>query len=208
MWIFGFKSPSSVSHLVVINIFIFLYSWVRNSSFIEVIWKFKKKKNYASPKWTKGQTVEHWKYCSMKIDSIPIQAQKLCAVLADCICYQAQCFPLLAVKHNWEGNVETHNFAFTVQLFSHSWIRWEQWDYLQFGYYLECDLCNWSYNSYLFSLRPNNSKTIKKVSVLCHQPCQWESPGDDSQMSFHMIFILQAYFLAKKKNPKTKKHKQ
>lgn len=52
--------------------------------------------------------------------------------------------------------------------------------------------------SHIYSLRPNNSKTIKEVSVLSHQPCQWDSPGDHSQMCFHMTFILQIYFLAKK----------
>lgn len=49
------------------------------------------------------------------------------------------------------GKPQFFNFFFSVQLFSHSWARQELWDYLQIAYYLKCNLCNWSYQSYLFS---------------------------------------------------------
>lgn len=89
-----------------------------------------------------------------------------------------------------------------------------QFYFLQFNYFLihESDrnygtiyklaitwnaICIIGHISHIYSLRPTNSKTIKEVSVLSHQPCQWGSPGDHSQMCFHMTFILQIYFLAK-----------
>lgn len=148
------RSPSSAPHLVAIYIFVFLYSWVRNSSLRDAIWKCKEWE--VSPKRITDQTVEQWKCCSMKISyqhSRP-HSEALHLKYVSCICNWAQCFLLWAVKQNWEENLENHSFLiffFSVQLFSHSWARQELWDYLQIAYYLKCNLCNWSYQSYLFS---------------------------------------------------------
>lgn len=68
-----FKSLSSAPHMVTIYIFIFLYSWVRNSSLRKAIWKFKNRE--VSPKWMTDQTVEQWKL----IISTPGRAEKHCA---------------------------------------------------------------------------------------------------------------------------------
>lgn len=123
IWLQIFNCPSSAPHMVAIYIFIFLYPWVRNSSLRKAIRKFKKRE--VSPKWMADQTVEQWKCRSMKIDYQHSQpgSEALCLQAVSCICNWTQHFPLPAFKQNWEENLESHNFVFAVQLFSHSWIR-------------------------------------------------------------------------------------
>lgn len=194
------RSPSSAPHLVAIYIFVFLYSWVRNSSLRDAIWKCKEWE--VSPKRITDQTVEQWKCCSMKISyqhSRP-HSEALHLKYVSCICNWAQCFLLWAVKQNWEENLENHSFLIFFFQFNYFLIHELDRNYGTI-YKLPITwnaICVIGRISHIYSLRPNNSKTIKEVSVLSHQPCQWDSPGDHSQMCFHMTFILQIYFLAKK----------